>query len=133
MRLVVAGVGAVGCECIKDMAAMGVCCGENGRMTLVDGDCVEISNLHRQLCFTEADAKNHTNKSDAAATYLTKAFNSSLRVQSQPIMLEYGTQTKVHELFEQSDAVICTVDGYKARDYVGDICQAYEKIMTQVD
>ena len=47
----VVGCGALGCAAIDLMARAGV-----GRLTLVDRDIVERSNLQRQSLFVDADA-----------------------------------------------------------------------------
>lgn len=41
------GAGAVGCEWIKILAKLGACCGEKGKLVIVDDDIFERSNLHR--------------------------------------------------------------------------------------
>ncbi|HDD40142.1 MAG TPA: ThiF family adenylyltransferase, partial [Nitrososphaeria archaeon] len=48
--VVVVGVGAIGCEVAKNLALMGV-----GRLILVDNDVIELSNLSRQMLFTDED------------------------------------------------------------------------------
>ncbi len=44
------GAGGIGCPAITYLAAAGV-----GRLTIIDDDCVELSNLQRQPLFTDAD------------------------------------------------------------------------------
>ena len=44
------GAGGVGCPAITYLAAAGV-----GKLTIIDHDVVELSNLHRQPLFTDAD------------------------------------------------------------------------------
>ena len=48
--VVVVGVGATGCELSKNLALMGV-----GKLMLIDNDVVELSNLSRQMLFTDDD------------------------------------------------------------------------------
>ncbi|MEM2041797.1 MAG: ThiF family adenylyltransferase, partial [Nitrososphaerota archaeon] len=48
--VLIAGVGALGCEVAKNLALSGV-----GRIVLVDRDVVELSNLNRQMLFDESD------------------------------------------------------------------------------
>ena len=49
-HVAVIGAGGIGCPAITYLAAAGV-----GRLTIVDHDHVELSNLHRQPLFTDAD------------------------------------------------------------------------------
>lgn len=48
--VMIVGVGAIGCEVAKNLALMGV-----GKLILVDNDVVELSNLSRQMLFTDED------------------------------------------------------------------------------
>ncbi|PUA33056.1 MAG: hypothetical protein B9J98_03025 [Candidatus Terraquivivens tikiterensis] len=48
--ILVAGVGATGCEVAKNLCLAGI-----GRLILVDNDVVELSNLNRQMLFEDSD------------------------------------------------------------------------------
>jgi len=58
---VVVGCGALGCTAADILARAGV-----GRLTLIDRDVVEPSNLQRQALFTERDARERRPKAEAA-------------------------------------------------------------------
>lgn len=49
-HIAIIGAGGIGCPAITYLAAAGV-----GRLTIIDDDRVELSNLHRQPLFTDAD------------------------------------------------------------------------------
>ncbi|MCS6784486.1 MAG: ThiF family adenylyltransferase, partial [Candidatus Caldarchaeum sp.] len=49
-KVLVAGIGALGCEVAKNLALMGV-----GELLLVDNDVVELSNLSRQMLYNDSD------------------------------------------------------------------------------
>ena len=49
-HVAVIGAGGIGCPAITYLAAAGV-----GKLTIIDHDVVELSNLHRQPLFTDAD------------------------------------------------------------------------------
>ncbi|MGL3822407.1 HesA/MoeB/ThiF family protein [Sphingopyxis sp. R3-92] len=49
-HVAVIGAGGIGCPAITYLAAAGV-----GKLTIIDDDQVELSNLHRQPLFTDAD------------------------------------------------------------------------------
>lgn len=59
-HVAVIGVGGIGCPAITYLAAAGV-----GRLTIIDDDVVELSNLQRQPLFTDADIG--ARKADVAA------------------------------------------------------------------
>ncbi|MDO9363191.1 MAG: HesA/MoeB/ThiF family protein [Sphingopyxis sp.] len=60
-HIAVIGAGGIGCPAITYLAAAGV-----GRLTIIDDDVVELSNLQRQPLFTDADIG--ALKADVAAT-----------------------------------------------------------------
>ncbi len=64
----VVGVGALGSAIAHQLVRAGL-----GRVTLVDGDRVETSNLHRQVLYTEEDARLGRAKAEAAAERLAEA------------------------------------------------------------
>lgn len=71
-RVVVVGIGGVGCTAALDLAVSGV-----GTLHCVEPDAVELSNLNRQILFTERDLRRP--KVEAAVRRL-RAHNSSIRI-----------------------------------------------------
>jgi bacteriocin biosynthesis cyclodehydratase domain-containing protein len=98
-RIAVLGVGGLGGWSALNLA----CCGV-GEMLLVDFDRVELSNLNRQVLFSEADIGRY--KVVAAGERL-KGFNSAMRV-----------ETRVQRLDSEA-AIAETIAGY---DIVIDAC-----------
>lgn len=74
---VIVGVGALGCTCADLLARAGV-----GRITLIDRDVVDKSNLQRQTLYTEADAVEGLPKAVAAADRL-RAVNSEIQIHAE--------------------------------------------------
>jgi len=74
---VIVGVGALGCTSADLLARAGV-----GRVTLIDRDVVEKSNLQRQTLYTEADAAEGRPKAVAAAERL-RAVNSEIEIHAE--------------------------------------------------
>ncbi|MCG9731801.1 HesA/MoeB/ThiF family protein [Shewanella sp. Isolate13] len=66
-HVVIIGVGGLGNLAAQQLAAAGV-----GKLTLVDGDRVELSNLPRQLLFDDADLGH--NKAEVAERKLSQAY-----------------------------------------------------------
>lgn len=74
---VVVGVGALGCAAGDLLARAGV-----GKLTLVDRDVVEWSNLQRQTLYTEVDAREGVPKAEAARRRL-HSVNSSIEIEAK--------------------------------------------------
>lgn len=72
----IVGCGALGCVAADLLARAGV-----GRLTLVDRDVVEVTNLQRQSLFDERDVAALTPKAEAARSRLG-AINSRVRVRA---------------------------------------------------
>ena len=70
----IVGVGALGCTSADWLCRAGV-----GRISLVDRDVVEFTNLHRQTLFTESDARAGIPKAEAARRRLAEV-NSEVRI-----------------------------------------------------
>ena len=99
-RIAVLGVGGLGGSAAWWLA----CCGV-GEMWLIDGDRVEVSNLNRQILYTEADVG--LLKVEAAARRL-RAFNSSMRVTAAARRLE--SQSDIAKFIAGADVVIDAAD-----------------------
>jgi bacteriocin biosynthesis cyclodehydratase domain-containing protein len=99
-RLAVLGVGGLG-----GWAAWALACTGIGEMWLVDGDRVEISNLNRQILYTEADIGRL--KVEAAAERLA-AFNSAMKIEATPKRLE--SEAEIAEFIAGADVVIDAAD-----------------------
>ena len=80
------------------------CCGI-GEMWLVDGDRVEVSNLNRQILYTEADVG--LLKVEVAAARL-RAFNSAARITATARRLE--SQLEIADFIAGADVVIDAAD-----------------------
>jgi bacteriocin biosynthesis cyclodehydratase domain-containing protein len=99
-KVAVLGVGGLG-----GWAAWALnCCGV-GEMWLVDGDRVEISNLNRQILYTEADIG--LLKVEVAAARL-RAFNSAARITATARRLE--SQVEIADFIAGADVVVDAAD-----------------------
>jgi bacteriocin biosynthesis cyclodehydratase domain-containing protein len=99
-KVAVLGVGGLGGWSAWALACTGV-----GEMWLIDGDRVEISNLNRQILYTEADLG--LLKVECAAARL-RAFNSATRFTTEARRLE--SQEDIAEFIAGSDVVIDAAD-----------------------
>jgi molybdopterin/thiamine biosynthesis adenylyltransferase len=78
--ITVVGLGGAGCAVATSLAASGV-----GRLHIVDGDVVELSNLNRQVLYTEAEIGKP--KTDAAVRRLS-ALNSDIEITGTSLFME---------------------------------------------
>ncbi len=99
-RVLVIGAGGLGCPVISYLAGAGV-----GHLTLVDGDRLEASNLHRQVMYAAADIGEH--KAELAARRV-RALNPAVSVE---VRLQPLTANDSEAVFAAHDLVVeCTDD-----------------------
>jgi bacteriocin biosynthesis cyclodehydratase domain-containing protein len=99
-HVLVLGVGGLGSWSALSLA----CCGV-GRLTLVDGDAVELSNLNRQVLFA-ADDIGRPKANVAAATL--RRFNPEMEV--VPVGRTLGTPEEIGEAVRGSSLVVDAAD-----------------------
>jgi bacteriocin biosynthesis cyclodehydratase domain-containing protein len=99
-RVAILGVGGLGGRTALELACIGI-----GELRLVDGDAVEMSNLNRQIQYTEADIGRP--KATVTAERL-RAFNSRLRVEAAETRLE--SQADLAAFIAGSDFVVHAAD-----------------------
>ncbi len=121
-RLLAARVAVVGCGGLGSTLA--ACMGRAGigGLTLIDGDVVDLTNLHRQFMFDEKDAEAGTNKAMAAAAKLRQA-DSGLEVEAVAVRLERGN---ADELLSGHDLILDGLDNMAARYILNDWCMRNE-------
>ena len=110
-RVLVVGAGGLAAAVLPLLAAAGV-----GRLTIVDGDRVEQSNLHRQTLFTEADQGRP--KADVAAERC-RALNREVTVVPWRRAL---TPANAERLIEREDIVLDCADSYAVSYTLSDVC-----------
>jgi adenylyltransferase/sulfurtransferase len=111
-HVVVVGAGGLGCPVLASLAGAGV-----GRLTIVDHDRVEASNLHRQPLYTIADVGRP--KAEAAARRLAD-YNPGLRY--VPVARRFDSMLG-DELLAGADAVVDCTDNFAAKFLVNDAAQ----------
>ena len=102
-RVLIVGVGGLGCEIAKNLAMLGV-----GHIDLVDLDIIEHSNLNRQILFMNADIAKP--KAIAAVEMLQKV---------NPNITLKGYHTSLEKLppviFKKADVIVGGLDSKNAR------------------
>ena len=110
-RVLVVGAGGIGSAALLYLAAAGV-----GRLGLVDGDAVELSNLQRQILHRSADLGRR--KVDSAAGSLD-ALNPLCQVQTFDLRLN---PANVGEVVQGFEVVLDASDNFPTRFLVAECC-----------
>lgn len=113
-HVMVIGAGALGCPAIDLLARAGV-----GRISIVDRDVVELSNLQRQTLFAEADVGKP--KAEAAAARV-RAVNRQVRVDA---LVEDFTPESAEPLLlahPRPGVVLDCTDNFETRYLINDAC-----------
>jgi len=114
-RVLIVGVGGLGCEIAKNLAMLGV-----GQLDLIDLDIIEHSNLNRQVLFT--GAKIGEPKAVVAARKL-KEINPNIIVKGYHTSLERLNPA----LYQAADVIIGGLDSMNARLNLNAQCIRFRK------
>jgi len=115
-KVLIVGAGGLGCPIIQYLAASGI-----GTLGVVDFDCVEIHNLHRQILYTTADIGHY--KVDVAEKRI-RASNPHVQCKMFKTQLNQFNAT---EIIDQFDLIIDGSDNFETRYLVNDVCVALRK------
>ena len=107
--VMIVGVGATGCEVAKNLALMGV-----GKLILIDNDVVELSNLSRQMLFSDEDIGKP--KAPTAAEKLKK-MNPWINVEAY----FEDVRNIVQERFEDVDVLVSCLDNWPVRRWLNSL------------
>lgn len=108
----ICGCGALGSVIANILVRSGV-----GFVRIVDRDFVELSNLHRQALFDEADAEAGLPKAVAAAEKLRR-INSSVDI--EPIVTDVN-HANIEQLCESVDIILDGTDNFETRFLINDV------------
>jgi len=112
-RVAVIGVGALGTVIANNLCRAGV-----GHLRLIDRDCVELSNLQRQVLFDENDAAAQTPKAQAACARLA-GVNSRVRLEPAVVHVD---SSNIEELVRDADVVLDGADNMELRFLINEAC-----------
>jgi molybdopterin/thiamine biosynthesis adenylyltransferase len=117
-HVLIIGAGALGSGSAEMMTRAGV-----GRLTIVDRDYVEESNLQRQQLYTEEDVREKLPKAAAAEKRL-KAINSDVNIKS---IIADATPELMEELMTPGvDLILDATDNFETRMMINDISQKFK-------
>lgn len=115
-RVLVIGVGGLGCPVLLYLAAAGVGC-----IDVIDGDLVSLSNLNRQIIFSEKDVNKP--KAEVAAAYLREKY-SDIRIGA---IMSFLTPDNIFQTISDYDLVLDGTDNFETRYMVNDACVLLNK------
>jgi molybdopterin/thiamine biosynthesis adenylyltransferase len=115
-HVVIVGAGALGSASSEMLVRAGV-----GKVTILDRDYVEYSNLQRQQLYTEADADERIPKAAAAEARL-QSINRDVDVEG--IIEDVVPETL--ERYQHADLIIDALDNFATRMIINDTSQKYQ-------
>ena len=113
-HVLVVGAGGLGCPVLQYLAAAGI-----GRISLADGDVVSLSNLHRQVLYTEQDIGR--SKALVAGERL-RLLNSEVSI---TVYQEQWSLRHCLEKLNDVDLVIDCSDNFPTRYLLDDACRLF--------
>ncbi|KAL1804623.1 hypothetical protein DCAR_0830415 [Daucus carota subsp. sativus] len=124
-KVFMVGSGALGCEFLKNVALMGVSCGNDAKLTITDDDVIEKSNLSRQFLFRDWNIGQA--KSTVAAT-AASGINPSLHIEALQNRASPESENVFDDTFwENLSVVINALDNVNARLYIDQRCLYFQK------
>lgn len=115
-RVLVIGAGGLGCPILQYLNAVGV-----GTLGIIDGDTVSVSNLQRQILYTEDEVGML--KVDAAKRRLLSQ-NSDTIIETYPYSID---KQNALEIIGKYDVVVDGCDNFATRYLVNDACVILKK------
>lgn len=115
-KVLVIGAGGLGVPVLQYLAAAGI-----GEIGVIDGDALEISNLQRQVLYSETEIGQ--NKAQLAVKKL-KELNSEIQYQSYDFFIE---KNNVFEIIDDYDIIVDCTDNFSTRYLVNDACYLLKK------
>ena len=116
-HVLIIGAGALGTGSAESLVRAGV-----GKITIVDRDYVEFSNLQRQQLYVEEDAEKRVPKAFAAARRL-RQINSEVLIESH--ILDVVPQ-EFEKLIDGVDLILDATDNFDIRMMINDISQKHD-------
>ncbi|MDC0657358.1 ThiF family adenylyltransferase [Leisingera sp. SS27] len=117
-HVLVVGAGGLGCPVLQYLGGAGV-----GRITVMDGDVVEESNLHRQVLYSAADIGSP--KAEAARRHVLAA-NPGLQVTAQALRLDAAN---AEQMVAAADLVVDAADSFAVSYILSDECLRQGKVL----
>ncbi|HHT7188344.1 TPA: molybdopterin-synthase adenylyltransferase MoeB [Bacillus cereus] len=115
-QVLIVGVGALGSASAESLVRAGV-----GKLTIIDRDYVEWSNLQRQQLYSEQDVNEKIPKAIAAKNRLEQ-INSEVQIDA--FVMDANAENMEH-LLENVDVIIDATDNFDIRFIINDLSQKH--------
>ena len=112
-RVCIIGIGALGGSVAAMLAQAGV-----GYLRLIDRDIVELTNLQRQVLFTEKDVKDQVPKAEAARERLSQ-MNSEVELEARIVDVN---PYNIEKMISDVDVVVDGLDNLETRYLLNEAC-----------
>lgn len=112
-RVLIIGIGGLGCPVLQNLTAAGV-----GTIGIVDGDIVEETNLHRQFLYTLNDCEK---KKVVVAAEVVSKQNPEIEVVQYP---DYFTKQNCFDIVSDYDIIVDCTDNIATRYLINDVVVA---------
>lgn len=116
--VLVVGAGGLGCPALEYLAAAGV-----GKIGIIDGDIIEVSNLNRQILYTLDDLGKL--KCEVAKTRL-QSKNAQIQIKIYPEML---SSHNLYQVCSHFDIIMDCTDNLEVRYLIDELCTEMKKPM----
>ena len=117
-KVLVIGAGGLGCPVLQYLTATGV-----GTIGIADGDTVDLSNLQRQVLYTEQEIGQ---SKAAIAEKKLHALNPNVKIQTHPV---YINSSNALEIMQDYDIIVDGSDNFDTRYLINDACVMLNKPM----
>jgi len=117
-NIAIIGMGGLGCPAAQSLVASGI-----GRIKIIDGDNIELSNLHRQTLYGKKDIGNL--KVDVAKNKL-QYINPDTIIDKKPYFIN---KKNISSLLVDTDIIIDATDNIEARLIIDDYSKKSRKPM----
>ena len=115
-KVLLIGAGGLGSPIATYLTGAGI-----GKLGIVDDDVVDVTNLHRQVLYSEE--QTGLKKAECAKQRL-RQLNSEVEIEAYPYRLTAGNAEK---MIQDYDIVVDGMDNFATRYIVSDVCQRLHK------
>ncbi len=116
ISVLVVGAGGLGCPVLQYLTGAGI-----GKIGIIDADRVSLSNLQRQILYTEAEIGEF--KAELAAQKM-KGLNANVEFSVYPFFL---SQDNMNSILDEYDIIVGATDNFESRYLIDAYCKANQK------